>query len=66
MRSKTCAEDDRVSSLAIGTIFGAGLLSLLGVAILFSDIIGVIVFSYEQIADLCKRIDVNKTVAKKY
>jgi hypothetical protein len=61
MRRKICAEDERVSSRAIGTVLGAGLISLVAAFILFSDIVGVIVFLFQLIAAICKRNIVDKT-----
>lgn len=37
-RSKTCAEDERMTSRAIGFVFGVGLISVLSALILFPDI----------------------------
>ncbi|XP_056000166.1 uncharacterized protein LOC130048073 [Ostrea edulis] len=61
IRTKTCAEDDRFSSRAIGTALGAGLISLLAALILFPDIKKVIYFSFQQLTAVCKRNDADKT-----
>jgi hypothetical protein len=61
MRRKICAEDERISSRAIGTVLGAGLISLVATFILFSDVVGVIVFSFQAMTAVCKRHFVDKT-----
>ncbi|XP_061195267.1 uncharacterized protein LOC133203508 [Saccostrea echinata] len=55
IRSKTCAEDDRMSSRAIGSVLGAGLLSFLAIFILFSDVLRVCRYFTKWINAICTK-----------
>ncbi|XP_078316900.1 uncharacterized protein LOC111119137 [Crassostrea virginica] len=55
LRSKSCANDERTSSRAMGMVLGAGLLSALAAFILFPDLYTVCSHILKGICNLCRK-----------
>nr|XP_022313122.1 uncharacterized protein LOC111118103 [Crassostrea virginica] len=55
LRSKSCANDERISSRAMGMVLGAGLLSALAAFILFPDLQTVCSHILKGICNLCRK-----------